>query len=172
MFSISRVARYNETNKKTSNRGHWSNHHQKVLARCLLLLYIKVITTQVALLREDFTWSKSRSIRNEKYLSKSLVIENTTWVVYLSRTTSLLTTFVHTKVKLLGGMQMQTILKLLEGIQPSYWRDRSPHPPWVSAPLWTVAYRILPQYFTAGIFSLPDRYRGNFTKTYRIPLPR
>ena len=55
MFSISRVARYNETNKKTSNRGHWSNHHQKGLARCLLLLYIKVITTEVALLREDFT---------------------------------------------------------------------------------------------------------------------
>ena len=50
MFSITRVARYNETNKKTSNRGHWSNHHQKGLARCLLLLYIKVITTQVALL--------------------------------------------------------------------------------------------------------------------------
>ena len=48
------------------------------MAKSLLLLYIKVITTQVALLREDFTWSKSRSIRNEKYLSKSLVTENTT----------------------------------------------------------------------------------------------
>ena len=50
MFSISRVARYNETNKKTSNRGQWSNHHQKGLTRSLLLLYIKVITTHVALL--------------------------------------------------------------------------------------------------------------------------
>ena len=52
MFSISRVARYNETNKKTSNRGHWSNDHQKGLASCLLLLYIKVISTQVSLFRE------------------------------------------------------------------------------------------------------------------------
>ena len=34
----------------------------------------------------------------------------------------------HTKVKLLGGMQVQTILKLLGEIQ-SYWGDISPHPP-------------------------------------------
>ena len=31
----------------------------------------------------------------------------------------------HTKVKLLEGMQMNTILKLLGGIPSNYWRDLS-----------------------------------------------
>ena len=35
----------------------------------------------------------------------------------------------NTRVKLLGGMQMWTMLKLLRGIQPNYWGDISPHPP-------------------------------------------
>ena len=36
---------------------------------------------------------------------------------------------VHTRVKLLEGMQMKTILKLLGGIQSNYWGDISPYPP-------------------------------------------
>ena len=41
----------------------------------------------------------------------------------------------HTRVKLLEGMQMKTILKLLGGIQSNYWEKYIPHPPRVSAPL-------------------------------------
>ena len=47
----------------------------------------------------------------------------------------------HTRVKLLGGMQMLTILKLLGGIHSNYWGDRVKllgeiYPPTrVSAPL-------------------------------------
>ena len=40
----------------------------------------------------------------------------------------------HTRVKLLEGMQMKSILKLLGGIQSNNWGARSP-PPGVSAPL-------------------------------------
>ena len=32
---------------------------------------------------------------------------------------------IHTRVKLLEGMQMKTILKLLGGIQSNYWEDTS-----------------------------------------------
>ena len=35
----------------------------------------------------------------------------------------------ESKVKLLEGMQMKTILKLLGGIPSNYWGDISPHPP-------------------------------------------
>ena len=41
----------------------------------------------------------------------------------------------HTEVKLLEGMQMNTILKLLGGILSNYWGDISP--PRVSTPLST-----------------------------------
>ena len=41
----------------------------------------------------------------------------------------------HTKVKLLEGMQMKTILKLLGGYSQIIGGDISPHPPRVSAPL-------------------------------------
>ena len=41
--------------------------------------------------------------------------------------------------KILGGMRMWIILKLLGGIQPNYWGDISPHPPRVSAPLFTAS---------------------------------
>ena len=37
--------------------------------------------------------------------------------------------------QIIGGEQMQTIVKLLEGMQSNYWGDISPHPPRVSAPL-------------------------------------
>ena len=35
----------------------------------------------------------------------------------------------HTRVKLLEGMQMKTILKLLGGIQSNYWGEYIPHSP-------------------------------------------
>ena len=41
---------------------------------------------------------------------------------------------IHTTVKLLEGMQMKTILKLLGGIYSNYWGDVTLFPPWVSAP--------------------------------------
>ena len=41
----------------------------------------------------------------------------------------------HTRVKLLEGMQIKTILNLLGGIQSNYWGVYFPHPPRVSAPL-------------------------------------
>ena len=44
-------------------------------------------------------------------------------------------TQMHTTVKLLGGMQMWTILILLGEIQSNYWGDISPHTSQVSAPL-------------------------------------
>ena len=34
----------------------------------------------------------------------------------------------HTKSQIIGGMQMQTILKLLGGIQSNYWENISPIP--------------------------------------------
>ena len=40
--------------------------------------------------------------------------------------------------KLLGGMQMWTILKLLGGIQPNYWGDISPHSPGFLQPWWQI----------------------------------
>ena len=40
-----------------------------------------------------------------------------------------------TRVKVLEGMQMKTILKLLGGRQSNFLEDISPHPPLVSAPL-------------------------------------
>ena len=43
---------------------------------------------------------------------------------------------IHTRVKLLEGMQMKIILKLLGGIPSNYWGGYyTPHPPRVSAPL-------------------------------------
>ena len=45
----------------------------------------------------------------------------------------------HNKVKLLEGMQMKTILKLLGGIQSNYWGDISPIPPGFRHP-WGVGY--------------------------------
>ena len=51
----------------------------------------------------------------------------------------------HTRVKLLEGMQMKTILTLLGGYSQIYWGDISPHPPRVSAPLlkWILLKRTL-----------------------------
>ena len=44
-------------------------------------------------------------------------------------------TQMHTGVKLLVGMQMKTILKLLGGYSQIIGGDISPHPPRISAPL-------------------------------------
>ena len=41
----------------------------------------------------------------------------------------------HTRVKLSGGMQMKTVLKLLGGYSQIIGGNISPHPPLVSAPL-------------------------------------
>ena len=57
------------------------------------------------------------------------------WITFFPRIQVQICAQVHTRVKLLEGMQMKTILKLLGGIQSNYWGGYIPLSPRVSAPL-------------------------------------